>query len=220
MKLSVNMLAIIALAIGPSALRAEDFLYDVYCEFGMSVPPGFERDQKQEKGDVIYFLKRPPSANQKIGTFIIVTDLKYQLDQGGVDSDELEAVPNATLLSEKWKEFEIDVIRSPRELDGKQMVTFNARVPLKPKAIMISVIGEKTGEEELRNVLRFVLEGLKGQTNWSTTREKLGQLKSLILKRVTVVSIVLFLVFLYWVRRTSTDGELQSKAEQKDNTQE
>jgi hypothetical protein len=142
------------------------------------------------------------------------------MDQGGVDSDELEAVPDATLLSEKWKEFEIDVIRSPRELDGKQMVTFNARIPLKPKAIMISVIGEKTGEEELRNVLRFVLERLKGQTNWSTTREKLGQLKSVILKRAAIVGIVLFILFLYWVRRTSTDGELQRKAEQKDNTQE
>jgi hypothetical protein len=74
--------------------------------------------------------------------------------------------PNVTILKEDWKGYRIDVFRVQEDLQGTQVVTFNAQVPVLPQAVQVKLIGLMDREDELRQDLRAVLAGIDGPSNW------------------------------------------------------
>jgi hypothetical protein len=50
---------------------------------------------------------------------------------------------------------------------GVASVTLNAQVPLKPKAIQVTVVGPQSDEAQLRQELRAIVASVEGPTNWS-----------------------------------------------------
>jgi len=71
-----------------------------------------------------------------------------------------EGVEGMTIFKEKWRSFEIDVFRIHEKFGDIETLTFNAQVPLKPEAIQLKLIGEKSREDELRSILRNALNNL------------------------------------------------------------
>jgi hypothetical protein len=107
--------------------------------------------------------------------------------------------PGGTILAEKWKDFDIDVVRAPQEAEGVRLVGFIAQVPLKPEAIQIAVVGDASREDEIKETLRAVLGGLDGQSNWLTKKEGMDRVAEAI-RDVVLVVLGIVLVVVLWLR--------------------
>lgn len=165
----------------------------------LTVPDGFVKDQTQVRGDVIHAFQRPPIGERKIGTFILISQLKGVLGREKLDIRDLPPnQSNVKILTENWKEFDIDVIRLPEEAKTMSLLTLNAQVPLKPLAIQISVFGEAVQEEELRSILQSVLRSLDGQTNWLTEEQRASKLGTGITKLAITAGVILLIIAAIW----------------------
>ncbi len=182
--------------------------------FRFTVPDGFVKDQTQVRGEVIYAFQRPPIGERKIGTFILVSQLKGVLGREKLDIRDLP--PNQSqvkILTENWKEFDIDVIRLPEEAKTMSLLTLNAQVPLKPLAIQISVFGEAVQEDELKSILQSVLRSLDGQTNWLTEEQRASKLGTGITKLAITAGVILLIIAAIWgyVGSRKTTGRRNSR---------
>lgn len=74
--------------------------------------------------------------------------------------------PGVSVLDATWQGHQIALFRITEELKGMHALTFNAQVPLTPRAIQVTVFGPKDREAELRETMQQVLDGLAGATNW------------------------------------------------------
>jgi hypothetical protein len=178
------------LAAGP--LVADETVSDQQLGFRLTVPDGFVPDPEKIQGKVVCAFHRPPAADQKVGTFILVSRLSGVLGREKIDPKTVTASnPQVTIVTEKWKEFDIEVFRVPEQAGELQLLTFNAQVPLKPEAVQVAVIGDGTKESDLRSVLRSVLGSLDGPTNWLNTEQRAGQLAEGITRLAITVGVVL-----------------------------
>ena len=169
-----NVLLFLTFALNSSPLVAGETVSNRQLGFRLTVPDGFVQDPEMVQGKVVCAFQRAPTANQKMGTFILVTRLDGVLGREKLDPKEITAsFPHATIVTEKWGEFDIEVFRVPEAFD---LLTFTAQVPLKPEAVQISVTGEAARENELRSELRYVLGTLEGSTNWLNTNQRVSKL--------------------------------------------
>jgi hypothetical protein len=165
----------------------------------LSVPDGFGRAPDRVQGKVVFAFQRPPAGDETVGTFIVVSRLGGVLGREKIDPGELAArSPKTTIESEKWKGFDIEVFRLPQEAGEVKLITFNAQVPLKPEAVQIAVTGAASREEELRGVLRAVLEKLEGQTNWLTPAERITRFIEGIAQLVVTVGVFVVIAVVVW----------------------
>jgi hypothetical protein len=172
-------------------LVAGETVSDQQRGFRVTVPDGFVPDAEKVQGAVIHAFQRPPAADQKFGTLILISRLDGVLDRKKIDPKMLaEKGPQVTIVTEKWKEFDIECFRVPEQAGGLQLVTFNAQVPLKPEAIQIAVGGEAAKENELRDVLRSVLGSLDGQTNWLTSEQRVSKVAEGVVRLSITVGIL------------------------------
>lgn len=162
--------------------------------FRLTVPDGFVQDPGRVKGDVVFAFQRPPAAGQKMNTLILVTRLGGVLGRGKINPKEVTAKkPQITIMTETWKEFDIEVFRVPEQAGDLQLVTFNAQAPLKPEAVQIAVIGEAAREVELRGILRSVLASLEGSTNWLNTDQRVSKFTEGITRLAIMIGVLLIL---------------------------
>lgn len=174
MHLRKNVLLCLIFQLTSAALVAGETVSNRQLGYRLSVPDGFVQDPEMVQGKVVCAFQRSPTANQKMGTFILVTRLGGVLGREKLDRKEVAALnPHITIITEKWKEFDIEVFRVPEAFD---LLTFTAQVPLKPEAVQISVTGEAARENELRSELRYVLGSLEGSTNWLNTNQRVSRL--------------------------------------------
>jgi hypothetical protein len=103
-------------------------------------------------------------------------------DLGGVigreDLSKMPARPrNATLEKTSWKGFEIDVFRIVENINGTSFVTFNAQVPLRPRAIQVSVVGPASDDSAVRKEMQTIVTSVEGPTNWLTAEERSARIQ-------------------------------------------
>jgi hypothetical protein len=109
----------------------------------------------------------------------------YQLMGGVIGRERLTVAsmppgsfpPGVTpeLRTEKWKEFDVDVIAVRAKQGDFEIVALTAQVPLKPQALQVLVTGPAAHEKELAALFRSVLATLDGPTNWLTAEERIGE---------------------------------------------
>ncbi|HTU88848.1 MAG TPA: hypothetical protein VMF69_02015 [Gemmataceae bacterium] len=169
-----NVLVCLLFPLTSAPLVAGETVSNRQLGFRLTVPDGFVEDPEMVQGKVVCAFQRAPTANQKMATFIVVTRLGGVLGREKLDPKEFAPLfPHVTIVTEKWREFDIEVFRVPEAFD---LVTFNAQVPLKPEAVQIGVTGEAARENELRGELRYVLGSLEGSTNWLNTNQRVSKL--------------------------------------------
>jgi hypothetical protein len=187
----------VALLLAVAPLFAGETVSHPQLGFRLSVPDGFVQNAKRVQGDVVYAFERAPADGEKVGTFIVVRRLGGVLGREKLDPKSLAAQnPQVTLEAEKWKEFDIEVVRVPEQAGDLKMLTFNAQVPLKPAAIQVAVIGEAAREQELRSVLRSVLGRLEGSTNWLSGRERVTSVLLGVIQLVVTVGVLVAVAFI------------------------
>lgn len=175
--------------------------------FRLTVPDGFNSDPERVQGAVIYAFQHPPSIDQKIGTFILVSGLGGVLNRKKIDPKTFATKnPQIRIVTEQWKDFDIEVFRVPEQKGELSLLTFNAQAPLKPEAIQVTVIGDATYESELQSVLRSVLRSLDGPTNWLNTQERSNRLTegltrlaiTVIILLIVGIGVILVIAFIVW----------------------
>jgi len=167
--------------------------------FRLSVPDGFAQHPESVQGDVLYAFHRPPAGEQQMGMIIGVSRLNGVLSREKIDPKQLSVHnPQATIVRESWKGFDIEVCRIPETLGDLRVVTFNADVPLKPEAIQIKAIAEAANEEELLAVLRSVLVQLDGQTNWLNTEQRVARFAEGISRLAITAAALLVVTGIVW----------------------
>jgi hypothetical protein len=202
----MSVLQSVVLTLIATPLVASEWVYDPEFQFGFSVPDGFVKDHESEQGKVLFAFQRRPIGNEKMGRFILVSRLGGVLGREKIDSKEAASInPQVTIMTEKWKGFDIDVFRVPTQVGNLQLLTFNAQVPLTPEAVQIGVSGEAASENELRSELRSVLGSLKGQTNWLNTEQRFRRITPLQIK-VGILVVIVGIILFYVRRRILTAG--------------
>jgi len=205
----------VTLALAAVPLFAGETVSNQPLGFRLSVPDGFVQDPTKAQGDIVFAFMRPAAPGDKANSGIMVSRMRGVIGREKIDPKLMATkAPKVTVVTEKWKDFEIEVTRVPEEFGALKVVTFNAQVPLKPEAIQISVVGETARENELRSALRTVLATLEGQTNWLTTGERINRGTIGIAKMAVTIAVLLFLGGLVWRalrgRKSSPDTGAQA----------
>jgi hypothetical protein len=198
MRSLTSVLVCVTLAFTAGRLFAGETVANQALGVRLSVPDGFVQDKTKVAGDVIFAFIRPAAAGEKANSGIIVSRMRGVMGRDKIDPKLLAKAPHVSLVSEKWKTFDLEVMRVPEKIAGLDLVTFNAQVPLKPEAIQLSVAGEASHEAELRTILRTVLATVDGQTNWLTTEERVNRGAQGIVGIAITLVVILFLGGLAW----------------------
>lgn len=167
----------IVLALAATILYAGETVSHPRLGLRLAVPDGFVQNPTLVQGQVVYAFQRPPASGQQVGTGILVSRLGGVLGRDKLDPRLVASKgPQISVITEKWKGFDIEVIRVSEQAGELQLLTFNAQVPLRPEAVQVGVFGEAGRENELRGVLQSVLSNLDGQTNWLNTEQRVARL--------------------------------------------
>jgi hypothetical protein len=139
-------------------------------DFTMQLPAGFQ-DSKSPSSPM-YIWEQLDSQNLKTNVYIVI-DRMQELSQ-----TPFEKPPNVDrMYTQKWQGWDITVYRVrtkiKNELNEEQvMVTRNAAVPLAGHAVKLQVTGPEAMDAQLDAMMKNLLAGLKGQTNWTTPEKR------------------------------------------------
>ena len=97
---------------------------------------------------------------------------------GREDLSKKDKPAGLTLEKTHWQGFDIDVFKVEDGSGKDAKVTFNAQVPLKPRAIQVSVMGPAADEASLRQEMQAIVTSVAGTTNWLTPAERVTLLSS------------------------------------------
>jgi hypothetical protein len=81
-----------------------------------------------------------------------------------------------TLEKTHWQSFDIDVFKVEETTGKVTNITLNAQVPLKPRAIQVSVMGPAAEEASLRQEMQAIVTSVAGTSNWLTPDERVSRL--------------------------------------------
>src|ERR1041384_2979129 len=88
-----------------------------------------------------------------------------------------EDVPASTqLVSFKWKEFDLQGLRSLVSQAGEQGFVLVTQVPLKPEAGELLLSGPPDQEARGQGLMTETPASLEGENNWRTASERAGRL--------------------------------------------
>ena len=93
------------------------------------------------------------------------------IDLGGIIGKEnlvreLSKREGIKAVNMKWQSHDIPVVKVFEKVGPLETVTYNAQIPLLPKAIQIRLAGVKEKEVEMEQILRIVLGSIEGESNW------------------------------------------------------
>jgi hypothetical protein len=192
-----------------SAARAEQ-IDDPNLKFSLVIPDGFVRDPQlaQAQRDFVYaFRKAEP---QDIGVVIIIERMRGTIGRERLDTSKMPPGFAGRVLTVRWRDFDIDALEVPEEVNGIETVNFNVQVPLKPEAIQIRVVGRRDRKDQLLQLTNSLLASLQGESNWlrSSAPPALAQSSSYgwLILAACAIGIIAGLIVLWLVRRVSRRG--------------
>jgi hypothetical protein len=111
------------------------------------------------------------AATNGLVKIVSIQDLGAPIDRQEV-SKQGDHLANVTQEKATWKTRQIDVSRGIETEGGITNVTFNARMPLMPHAIQITVKGPVADENSLRGELQAIVTSVEGETGGVSVSER------------------------------------------------
>ena len=192
-----------------SAAHAEQ-LDDPNLKFSLTIPDGFVRDPQlaQARPDYIHaFRKAEP---QDIGIVIIIERMRGTIARERLDVTKAPPGFAGRVLTVNWRDFELDAVELPQEVNGILTVNYIVQVPLKPEAISISVTGRRDRKDQILELTNTLLGSLQGDSNWLRTSAPPVLTQSPNYGLLILVPCAIFIiggfVVLWLVRRVSRRG--------------
>jgi hypothetical protein len=107
--------------------------------------------------------------------------------------------PGSTLVHYKWKEFDIDGVRTDTAESGNPVVILAAQMPLKPEAISLIVTGPQDQAARVEAIMTATLAAFEGESNWLSAAERSGRLGNI--AGVGIALAILVFAVRMWRRR-------------------
>ncbi len=172
--MSVRTLAMAAILLATSGtcLRADQHVVNNSLGFRFNIPDGFIREESRATGKMLHVFRRPAPGNGQ-DTYIVVSRLDGTIGREKISAKQAAVIrPGMTILSEKWRGFDVEVFRIADAVDGRQTVRLHAQIPLAGEAIQVGVMGDLSAEPELQILLHGLLDHLEGHSNWLGVSER------------------------------------------------
>ena len=160
--------------------------------------------------DIVHAFQYGETTDDGIAVLLLIEKLGGVI--GGERLKKQDMPPRFTgkLFVTTWQGFEIDGVEVPETANGIDAITYNVQIPLKSEAIQVKLFGPADHEETLKPLLRQILDGLEGKSNWLSSaapsavaeRENYGT----VLLCLGIIGIVAGLVFLWCVSRRTPKG--------------
>lgn len=141
--------------------------------YRFTVPPGFTPfPEGRAQQDVVDCW----SENESVpGAMIFcVQRLRAVLPREAMQQQDLPA--HAQLVSFRWKNFDIQGIRTLGAQNGQRVFVLVAQVPLRKEAVQLLMSGPADYEARGQTIMGSVLATLEGETNWLTRTERAERL--------------------------------------------
>lgn len=114
------------------------------------------------------------------------------------------------LFVTKWQGFDVDGIEVPAEANGLDTITYNVQIPLKREAIQVKLLTPAGRAEEYKPLLKTILDGLEGETNWKSTsdmqstpqKEQSGSVLGFFAVGIVVVLVLLIVLWIVFQQRS------------------
>ncbi|HVE83639.1 MAG TPA: hypothetical protein VND93_12350 [Myxococcales bacterium] len=166
------------LLLATAAVGGETRVENAELQVGLSIPDGFDTAPPQTQRAIFSFHK-PVGGEENIT--IGVDRMGGTIGREAIElasyEKKIRAAPgmeNAKFSLEQvpWRSFQLSVIRSELDLQGHDWMLLQAQVPMKPEAVLVTVGGPRSHEQEVRAVLTSVVGSATGETNWLTMEQR------------------------------------------------
>lgn len=155
----------------PQVVPASRVVCNEAIGFRIEIPDGFTDNPQPQPAHMLYAFLHVGAGEPT--TAINIERLGGTIRPGPVTSEFYEGLrrslpPDAQVQQEKmpWKTHQLDVFGLEFSLSEGAVCTWSVQVPLAREAIQINVGGPMAAREECRALLRTLLTGLQGLSNW------------------------------------------------------
>jgi hypothetical protein len=153
-------------------------VFDPRFGFRFELPPGFVKNPNPPPASQVIhsYIRLAPSGAPE--TVVIINRLyapmkPEMLKPSPKDLEDfkkglLVSAPNALLAEttgEKWKSHKLCVFLTEMPLKGEMISSWSTQVPLAGEAIQVQVVGPKDAQDRSRQVLKYILGSLQGNSN-------------------------------------------------------
>ncbi len=209
--ITVNLALFLALTSSVLESRA-DTVADPKLGFTLKLPTDFvpRPDLVGATPDIVHAFQYGEATEGEIAVLLLIEKLGGVIGRERLSSQDMPPGFNGDLFVTTWQGFEIDGFEVPESVNGVDAITYNVQIPLKREAIQVKLFGPVKREEVLRALLRQVLDGLKGESNWLAAAAPPSVAGSenygMVLLCLGIVGVVAGLVILWFVSRISPKG--------------
>ncbi len=146
-------------------------------QFRMTIPRGYKAISPKPK-DVDFAFQRVDGQ----ALAITVSAMDGRIDPGNelketeISAAALKHLPPGAqfrLSQESWGPHRIQIMETTFTSEGVEVFSLVAQVPILPRAVQISIGGQKSTEKQARADLKSMLRTFQGTTHWLTPNERL-----------------------------------------------
>lgn len=207
----ISAFPLFCLLLTGSVARA-DTIVDARLGFELELPAGFvsRPDLVGITPDIVHAFQFGEATEDEIAVLLLIEKLGGVIGRERLSKEDMPPELDGDIFVTAWQEFEIDGFEVPENVNGIPAVTYNVQIPLKREAIQVKIFGPADREELLQDLLRQVLDGLSGESNWFSSgappsvanSENYGK----VLLLLGIGSVVVGLIALWFLSRSSPKG--------------
>ncbi|MBI1249056.1 hypothetical protein GC197_14590 [bacterium] len=171
---SVERLPVVSIVLGCfcvllSVLPAQaETVTDEELHFTLDVPEGFtpRPDLVGAMPNIVHAFQLGEAKEGEIPVLLLIEKLGGTIDRKPITREHLPAGFVGEMFDTTWQGFDVQATAVHESVNGLKAITYNVLIPLKRKAIQVRLLIPAEREPEFRPMLRPILDGLHGESNW------------------------------------------------------
>ena len=152
-----------------SGASAGKTLMDAKLGFILELPAGFVAapDVLARNPSMLYAYALGRRDSNGVSITLMIERLGKQLRRERLQRSQIPKDVTGEIVTKEWNGFTLEVMVMEKKLGHRTYLAYVARVPLKGEAIQLELVGPTARKDELDVILRQLLDGLSGESNWS-----------------------------------------------------
>ncbi|PQO28673.1 hypothetical protein C5Y97_23100 [Blastopirellula marina] len=185
---------------------------DSELNFTLELPSGFvsRPDLVGAVPNITYVFQYGEASEEELPILLFIEKMGGFIGRQKVTPKDMPPGFQGEFFTTQWQGFEVQGFKVPESANGIDTFTYNVQIPLKKEAIQIKLFGQADRVETLKPLLKQVLEGLQGESNWLTSAAPSSVANSesygTTLLIVGIAGVVLGFVLLWLLSRHSPKG--------------
>jgi len=194
-----------------SSVQAET-ISDPDLEFTLELSEEFQQrpDLVNASPDIAHAFEFGAATEDEIAVILLIQKMGGTIRQKRTEMKHMPEGFQGKLFTTEWHGFQVNAFEVPETVNGVKTITYNVQIPLKDEAIQVMLFGRADDTETLKPLLRQILDGLEGESNWSSSTipstlafsENYGT----VLLSVAIGGIVLGVVALWFISHRTPKG--------------